>query len=134
MVEAVKLYGRGVSLPLLDLSGWRWIEAEDAVSQALRAILLTEPGERFGRPDFGVGLRSFLFAQNTVATRTAISEAIRAAVERVEHRVTLDDVRVETDRLTPTLLHIDVRYRLKDRPGPRNLVVQFDLNGAEATP
>lgn len=127
MTEALKLYGRGVRLPLVGDLGWRWVEAEEAVEQALRAILLTEPGERFGRPGFGVGLRAFLFAQNSVATRSAIREAIREAVERLEHRISLDEVLVETDALVPSLLHIDLRYRLRDRPGPRNLVVGFDL-------
>lgn len=125
--DPVTLYGRGIALPLVRTEGWRWVEAEEAVAQALRAILLTEPGERVGRPEFGVGLRRFLFAQNTVATRTVIRKAIADAVERLEHRIDLEDAIVAADDFEPTLLRLELVYRLKDRPGRRNLVVGFDL-------
>lgn len=127
MADPVALYGRGLALPLVVRDGWRWVEAEEAVAQALRAILLTEPGERIARPAFGAGLRRFLFAQNTVATRTAIRTAIADAVERLEHRIDLRDVIVTADEHVPTLLRIELVYRLRARPGRKNLVVGFDL-------
>lgn len=121
--------GRGVGLPLVPQEGrLRWVEGQDVVAQSIRAILLTEPGERIGRPELGCGLRRFLFAPNTVATRTLIRDAVSAALARFEPRITLDAVDVLTDRQDETRLELHIRYRLKGSPGTRNLVFPFYLD------
>ena len=72
-------YGRGFAFPLVPGPGFETVSGEDAVAQALRTLLSTEPGERIGRPSYGVGLRRFLFANNNVTTRTLLQEAISSA-------------------------------------------------------
>ena len=64
--------GTGFGFPLLEGRGFRWVSGAEAVEQSLRQLLLTEPGERLGRPSYGCGLRRFLDAPNSVATRTLI--------------------------------------------------------------
>lgn len=127
-MNADKLYGRGFLFPLVPGPGLSWVEGEDAVSQALRTILLTEPGERIGRPTYGCGLRRFLFAPNNVATRSLIRQTVTEAVVRDEPRVKLDLVEVVADETQPTLLRIRVRYRLTGSPAPQNLVFPFYLD------
>jgi phage baseplate assembly protein W len=121
--------GTGLGFPLLGGSGFRWVSGAEAVEQALRHLLLTEPGERLGRPGWGCGLRRFLFAQNNVTTHTLVRQTITEAIQRWEHRVELDDVVVEADPDQPTVLSIDVRYRMRGDPGPKNLVFPFYLDG-----
>jgi phage baseplate assembly protein W len=127
MRDPVKIYGTGIRLPLLQQPGFGWVSGSDAVAQSLRAVLLTEPGERIGRPTFGVGLRRYLFAPNNLTTRAAIRQEIIDAVDRDEPRVTLDDVEISVDNVEPTLLRIELHYHLKDDPGPRSLVLPFYL-------
>jgi uncharacterized protein len=131
-MDAEQRYGRGFAFPLSPGPGFAWIAGEDAVAQALRGLLLTEPGERIGRPTFGVGLRRFLFAPNNVATRAAIRQAVADAVGRDEPRAKLDAVDVLTDAAEPTLLRIRVRYRLATSPDPKNLVFPFYLDERRA--
>src|SRR5262249_5933246 len=100
-MDAVQRYGRGFAFPLVPGPGFSWIEGEDAVAQSLRGLLLTEPGERIGRPTYGAGLRRFLFAPNDVATRTQIAQAVSDAVQRDEPRVKLDAVDVLPDPSEP---------------------------------
>ncbi len=128
MRDPDKVYGRGIQLPLLQAPGFSWISGSDAVAQSLRAVLLTEPGERIGRPTFGVGLRRYLFSPNSLATRAAIRQDIVDAVGRDEPRVTLDEVEIGVDSIEPTLLRIELHYHLKDDPGPRSLVLPFYLD------
>ena len=44
--------------------------------QNLKMVILTSPGERVMNPDFGVGIRNYLFAQNNPGTLNAIKENI----------------------------------------------------------
>jgi phage baseplate assembly protein W len=132
MRDLAKLHGRGLRFPLVESPGFDWVAGADAVAQALRALLLTEPGERIGRPGFGVGLRRFLFMPNALATRTAIRDAVTQAIERDEARVELDEVRVLSDSAEATLLRVEVHYRLRREPTARTLVFPFYLDGGGA--
>ena len=132
MRDPAKIYGTGLRLPLVVLPGFDWVSGGDAVAQALRSLLLTEPGERIGRPGYGVGLRRFLFAPNGLATRATIRQAVIEAIQRDEPRVDLDEVIVEADAAEPTLLRIEIRYRLAGEPGPRSFVFPFYLDRGAA--
>jgi len=51
------------------------------VRQNLRVLFFTSPGERVWNANFGVGLRRFLFEQNTSATERAIKIRITNQVQ-----------------------------------------------------
>ena len=55
------LFGKGVAFPLsCDKSGaLMWSEGDANIVESIKVILLTAPGERLFRPDFGAGLQSF---------------------------------------------------------------------------
>lgn len=55
-------------------------EYTELVKQNLKMILLTAPGERIMEPGFGVGLRNYLFQNNTKQTQRAIDSKIREQV------------------------------------------------------
>lgn len=122
---AADLYGLGLRFPPLPDGGLPTVSGADAVAQSLRSILLTEPGERIGRPSYGVGLRRFLFAPNTVGTRTAIRQAVAQAVTRDEPRAILQDVRVTEAPDEASRIDIELRWVLIQDPTPRNLVYPF---------
>lgn len=52
----------------------------DSVRQNLIMLILTVPGERIMIPDFGVGLRTFLFENDSESLRSEISSKIRQQV------------------------------------------------------
>lgn len=119
----------GFGFPLLPLSsgGLPRVQGAEAVANALRQILRTEPGERLGRPDYGVGLRRYLFAPDTLSTRAAIRGAIASAVQRFEPRVELEEVRVESGP-RPGWLSVDLRYRVLGDATPRSLSHDLPLD------
>lgn len=49
----------------------------DLVKQNLKMLLLTAPGERIMEPEFGVGLRNYLFENNVNSTHSEIESRIR---------------------------------------------------------
>tara|TARA_R110001583_G_scaffold122784_3_gene274065 strand:+ start:583 stop:990 length:408 start_codon:yes stop_codon:yes gene_type:complete len=50
--------------------------------QNLKMVILTSPGERIMFPEFGVGVRSYLFEQNSSGVTEAISQRIRQQVAK----------------------------------------------------
>lgn len=125
----LKRLGTGLRFPLVTHDGFGWVAGADAVEQSIRTILLTEPGERIARPDFGAGLRRFLFAPNSLELRTRIRAAVSEALGRDEARIRVESVEVSTDPREPTALRIAIRYEILGEPGARNLVFPFYLNG-----
>lgn len=80
------------------------------VRNLLRAVLLTAPGERVMRPDFGAGVQDMLFDSNSEALETAADFLIRAAVQRhLSDVLVLDDLRIARSEGT---LEITVVYGL----------------------
>ncbi len=121
--------GTGLRFPLVTGDGFGWISGAGAVEQSIRTILLTEPGERIARPNFGVGLRRYLFAPNSLELRTQIRAAVTDALARDEARIRVESVAVNTDPREATVLSIAIRYEILGEPGVRNLVFPFYLNG-----
>jgi phage baseplate assembly protein W len=120
---------RGVRLPLLGETGWSWVDDPEAIDQAARAVLLTEPGERIGRPTFGAGLRRFLFQPASLGTRTLIRLAIEEAFARDLPRLALEEVEVTPAPGEPERLDITLRFRAPGEAAPRLVSESLTLNG-----
>jgi hypothetical protein len=132
MTTTVARLGVGMRFPPVGPRGWAWVAGFDAVDQAVRAVLLTEPGERIGRPNFGVGLRRFLFQPNSLETRAQIAKAVQDALPRDEARIKLQDVQVTSDTREPTLIQIAILYQVPPDPGRRSLIYPFYLDAGGA--
>jgi phage baseplate assembly protein W len=121
--------GAGPRFPLrpeADTGSLAWVGGMELVRQSIETILDTEPGERIMLPLFGCGLRRYLMAPNTAATRTGIRQDITEALALWEPRIRVTDVSV-TPGEDPTLVWIDISYvRLVDLR-PDNLVYPFYL-------
>jgi len=51
------------------------------IKQNLKMLLLTAPGERIMMPDYGVGLRNYLFMENTIVVKEDIESRILQQVD-----------------------------------------------------
>ncbi|MGW7018091.1 GPW/gp25 family protein [Streptomyces decoyicus] len=92
------------------------------IRDLIELVLLTEPGERVMRPDFGCGLRALVFAP----LEDVMLTATRALVES-QLRTWLDDVvvidTVDTQPHGEAALMVTVGYRRLDgRPGTTQVV------------
>jgi uncharacterized protein len=91
------------------------VEADYAehVEQMILQVLLTNPGERAHRPDFGCGLRRMLFAPNdpTVATLTQVT-VYQALTRWLDSVIEVGSVEVHA---TASTLEVTVAYVLKVR-------------------
>ena len=100
---------------------------EEDVRQALRIILLTNPGERIMRPTFGAGLSSFQFEPVNTTTLQLIRTRVEDAVVDWESRVDVLGVSVSADPSRQGTVLIDIRYRVRLTNTVGNLVYPFYL-------
>jgi uncharacterized protein len=92
------------------------------VEQLMRQVLLTSPGERINRPDFGCGLRRMVFAPYSVATASVLQVMVVQALERwLAGVLTVDRVEVEA---SGELLSVRVSYLIDARGERRFLNVE----------
>lgn len=123
---------RLLSFPLLGGIGadgrLPWTAGNESVREVMLNVLLTRPGERLMRPEFGAGLRDFVHLPNTETTRALIADAVRRALERGEPRVRLDDVQVLPDPRRLTHVNLSIRYRLRFGGEPDRLELALELD------
>lgn len=83
----------------------------DHVRDMIEQLLMTDPGERVNRPEFGSGLRQLVFAPNSPELAAALQFTIRAALQQW-----LGDV-IEVQALEVTAadstLTVDLKYTLR---------------------
>lgn len=127
---------RLLSLPLLDGVGGdgrlAWAEGNESLRECMLNILLTRPGERLMRPEFGAGLRNFVHYPNNETTRALIADAARRALERWEPRVQIEDVRVLADPERPSHAHLSIHYRIRQDGARARLDFSLNLGGIAA--
>ena len=83
---------------------------EDVAKQNLKMIVLTSPGERVMEPNFGVGIRSYLFDQNTPSTISIIRTRIDNQVKTYLPYIQISDLRVENRPASPGSSDIDKTF------------------------
>ena len=91
-------YGLSPKLPLLKdpADGYALNKTyREMVAQNLKMVVLTAPGERIMEPTFGVGLRNYLFKNNTKQTYHEIESKIREQVSFYLPFVTIIEVKIE---------------------------------------
>lgn len=108
------IFGRGISFPPRVGSDGRvtWSEGEGNIRESVRIILLTELRERLRLPEFGGGLRQFLFDSNTVTTRHAIQERITKSLAMWEPRIQIETVSVDADPSDAESAIATITYKL----------------------
>lgn len=116
---------------------------ESEIRQAIGIILMTSPGERVMRPDFGCRIHELVFAPNNRETAVQAERYVTEALGMWEPRITVDQVSAQpafaahkdTQRFgqqvdevseQATLL-IKINYTVKSTKDERSLVYPFYL-------
>ena len=105
---------------------------EEDVKQSIRIILGTDKGERVMRPNFGAGLRSFVFGPMSSTTLQRVKTRVQDALTTWEPRIDVMQVKVTIDPRERSKMLIDVTYRVRSTNTLQNLVFPFYLQ--EGTP
>lgn len=104
-------------------------------SQNLKMVILTSPGERIMNPEFGVGIRQYLFENNTAGTLETIKSRIRNQVSTYLPYITI----LQLDVFNPTIpgglpgdidetrVNIKIRYSVPSANVVSDLTIPLSL-------
>jgi Bacteriophage baseplate protein W len=129
-MDAGDVFGRGIAFPPRVRDGRvAWSEGEPNVREAVEIVLKTDRNERLRRPDFGGGLKRFLFEPNNAMTHRQIQDRIEKALEVWEPRLALESVAVDPDPGDPELALATIFYRLVATQGRERVTLSVALTG-----
>jgi hypothetical protein len=133
---AADFIGRGILFPLrVDQSGSIALgSGADDIDASIRMAIVTAPGERVMRPQFGCRIWDLLFEPINANTLGLMSEAVRDTVSQWEPRVDLEECSVEPDPESAGRVLIDLRYTVRATNDRRNLVFPFYVIPRETAP
>lgn len=119
--------GSGFAWPLqVDHTGSiRLTEGVPDLDRSIVLVLMTAPGERVMRPEFGCRIWELLFEPVTGNLLGLVAQHVRDALARWEPRIEVDDVVPTPDPQSPALIHIAVSYHVRSTNDRRNLVYPF---------
>jgi phage baseplate assembly protein W len=124
--------GKGWAFPVcVDGGQIATAACEEDVRQAILIVLGTNPGERVMRPDFGAGLRAFVFEPMTPTTLEALRQRVQEALVDWEPRIDVEKVTITAVPADGKVL-IDVAYRVRATNSHHNLVYPFYLEEGSA--
>lgn len=126
--------------------GWAFPVAVDArgrvalarhernIEESIRIILLTPPGQRVMRPDFGCQIHDLIFAPNDATTAGLATYYVEEALGMWEPRIQVREVTAQADPLYAARLFISIDYEIKSTYDRRTLVFPFYRIPGEASP
>ena len=83
----------------------------ELASQNLKNVVLTSPGERVMDPEFGVGIRRFLFRNDISSVKGEIRGRIKTQVRK--YLPYLDIISVDISNLdTNSVMHVKISYKI----------------------
>ncbi len=123
----VSFIGRGFSWPMeVDHTGsLRLTNGAEDLDRSIRVVLLTSPGERVMRPEFGCRIWELVFEPVNANLIGLIAEAVRDSLGQWEPRIDVEDVTPVQDENDAGLVRIWITYRVKATNDRRNLVYPF---------
>lgn len=115
----------GVDLPLNGEACFRPnFETKDAIKNNLINYFLTNPGERPGNPEFGAGLREYIFTQITNNNLDFLREDIQGKLATYFPRVVVGGVEVNPDTDRNRIL-VKIMYSVANTGIEDNLELSF---------
>ena len=125
----VNFIGKGLAFPLRlsDRDRLSMVDSETEIRQSIQIIIMTVPGERVMRPEFGCEIHNLIFHPANWQTAHEAERYVRDALLRWEPRIDVDSVIVTPGGDRAGELLIEIEYRLKGQPGERSLVYPFYL-------
>jgi phage baseplate assembly protein W len=123
------IIGRGWAFPPhLDHRGRiATVSGDQEIEEAIRIVLMTSPGQRVMRPEFGCRLNEIVFAPNNAQTIAQAERFVRLALGRWEPRIQVEQVTARPDVEDGARLLIEVRYTIRSTHSSRSLVYPFYL-------
>ena len=105
----------GVALPLARDSGDGFVMLKDlkrTIRQNLKMLILTNPGERVMDPNFGIGMKRFLFENYGEDVTAQIETRVQQQVDIYMPMIKVRGIAFDTSRIDSNNLGVTIKYEL----------------------
>lgn len=129
------LYGHGVALPLSFSEEGPYnlnVYLADQIKQNFKNLILTAPGERVMDIFFGVGLKSYLFEQNSLDVQQEIQSRIIEQTSRYMPFISLQSIELETDEQGLNYLGVTIYYSIPNLSIDDSINIETDNGGTHS--
>ena len=99
---------------------------KENTQQNLKNLILTSPGERIMDSNFGVGLRRYLFENNTPVLRQKLENRIIEQVERYMPFVDITELNILYSDNNQSVMDIKLRYGIRGIASEEILSLSLD--------
>ena len=100
----------------------------DQIKQNFRTLLLTQPGEKLGDPEFGIGIQNFLFEMNNVETQSQINSKIRSQTNIYMSYLTIREITLQRFDNNENGLYVAITYYVPQVNQQDQIVLDFPEN------
>jgi phage baseplate assembly protein W len=123
------IIGQGWSFPIKINAngGLDWSTGPDRIQAAIWIILSTSLGERLMLPEFGGGLKDFVFNSNSALVRAKLESAITNALTQWEPRIQVVSVQATPSPSQASQILVNISYQIRDTNELYNMVYPFFL-------
>jgi len=98
---------------------------EEHIKQLIKQVLLTNPGERINRPDFGCGIRQMIFAPNSDINAALLQLTIVQSLDKwLGDLIITDEVKAWADN---EKLKVAIAYTIHSTREQKYLNIEIDL-------
>jgi phage baseplate assembly protein W len=107
----------GVALPISQNSsdGFTMLKSfKNVAKQNLKMLLLTSPGERVMEPEFGVGVRNYLFENFDSSTYNKIRARIKEQAQMYMPSIRIEEVQFSGESQDLNRLLMKIRFSIPD--------------------
>jgi phage baseplate assembly protein W len=118
----------GVSLPFNGKAVFNsTFTTQDAIKNNLINYFLTEPNERYLNPNYGGGLRSFIFENITSLTNDDILSSIRFQIGQFFPNVSILDLNIKNENsdIDANQIVVSITYEIINTGITDNIVINF---------
>jgi phage baseplate assembly protein W len=98
--------------------------SQSSIKNNIINFFLTEPGERLDNPNFGGGLRSFIFEQINSGTLEGIEDDISSKLSTQFPSVTLNEINVDSLPDTNTI-RVTIKYSIPQQGVSDEIEINF---------
>tara|TARA_R110000824_G_scaffold111247_1_gene259645 strand:- start:164 stop:541 length:378 start_codon:yes stop_codon:yes gene_type:complete len=98
---------------------------EDMILQNLKNLILTSPGERVWDPEFGIGLRRYLFELQSDTINSELAAKINEQIETYMPFVEILDIEVLRNTQIENMLNVTLSFLIKPLQKAATLDISF---------
>ena len=84
---------------------------KETMKQNFKMLVMTSPGERMMDPNYGVGLRDYLFEQDASVTRSQLISGIRNQVRKYMPFIIVEDIHIPQTE-SPNMMNVAIKYSI----------------------